>query len=226
MIRVLWALLIALVLLTMTSAAFAYRLSCTPVAEVLPEGVYKLEIAASCNSNGPESEPTHDEWLPTYRFDGTVYKGLEIGVKGSAPPGETRANNTQVNLQWQIAKETKDLPGYGVGIWNWYDSDDHVAVKESFFVGAFKTVKVPGMKLPVKAHLCWGTKQLNGGFGGVVIPLSKRFSAAAEYIPHGRESKSLMLPGQSSHLVWVLGYNQTPAGGSSTPTSAVTMRSA
>lgn len=205
MVRFLLVLLIAMVLLAMAGTAFAYRLICIPTGEVLPEGIYKLEFSAPHNDNGT------DAWLPSYRFDGAVGNGFEIAVKGGCAPDRTRATNTQVNLNWQIAKETADMPGYGVGIWNWYDSDDHKANKESFFAGAFKTVKVPGMKYPVKFFLAAGTEQLNGMFGGVAIPLSKRFSAAAEYVPTGKKGcKSLMLPGEDSHLVWALGYNQTP----------------
>lgn len=217
MVRILVVVLIAMVLLAMASAAFAYRLICIPVAEVLPEGMYKLEVAAPYNAQAPEGTPTQDEMLWCYRFDGTIYKGLEIAVKGNSAPGNARAGSTQVNLHYQAIGEKDGMPGLGFGIWNLYDSDDHEApagklpVKESFFAGVFRTVAIPGMKLPVKLHLCWGTKQLEGLFGGVAIPLSKRFSAAAEYLPEASsDSKSLMLPGQTRHFVWALGYNQTP----------------
>ena len=77
------------------------------------------------------------------------------------------------------------------------------------FAGAFKTVNV-GLKFPIKLHLLVGTKQLNGVFGGVIIPLSKRFSAAAEWTPEGTsDTKSLRTPGTTTGFTWALGYNQT-----------------
>lgn len=192
-------------MLAVTSTAFAYRLICIPVAEVLPEGVYKVEASAIHNDHKTGA------WLPSYRFDSTIFKDVEIGIKAGGLPGHFSTSNTQVNLQWQIAKETKDEPGYGIGVWNLYDSDDHRAVKASYFAGAYKTVSVSGLKYPVKAHLLVGTDQLSGVFGGVSIPLSKRFSVAAEYTPTGvAGEKSLMAPGTTSNLSISMGYNQTP----------------
>lgn len=203
MVRVVGAILITLALLMVASAAFAYRLIGIPTAEALPDGVYKFELAA------PHADAL-DEWLPTYRFDAAIYPGVDISVKGSGAPGEWRSGSTLVGLTWTVAREKGNTPGYGIGVSNLWDSDNHDNVKASMFVGAFKCVKVPGMKYPWKAHLLVGTKQLNGVFGGVAIPFSKRFSGAIEYTPKGTsDTKSLLLPGQTNEIVWALGYNQT-----------------
>lgn len=207
MVRIAWVVLLALVLLTAAGSAFAYRLISIPVAEVLPEGVYKLELAAPYNSNGS------DKWLPTYRFDGTFYKGLEFGIKGTGGPDQWRSGNALGALTWQISKETASMPGFGVGCINLYDSEERssaLQARESVFVGAFKTVNV-GLKFPIKLHLLAGNKQVNGVFGGIIIPLSKRFSAAAEWTPEGTsDTKSLRTPGTTSGFTWAVGYNQTP----------------
>jgi hypothetical protein len=189
-------------------SALAYRLICIPTAETLPDGVYKLEVSA------PYNHTLTDEWLPAYRFDGTVTKGFEISIKGGTSPGNWRASNTQVSLAWTVARETEDKPGYGIGILNWYDSEDHEAppgkraVKESVYAGIYKTVDI-GLKFPAKLHLLVGTKCLNGVFGGFALPLSKRFSIAAEYVPEATsDAKSLMTPGnEDEHLVVGVGYN-------------------
>jgi len=204
-VRIAWVVLLTLVLLGVAGSAFAYRLIAIPVAESLPDGVYKLELAAPFNGNALH------EWLPTFRFDGTIYKGLEVSLKGTGAAGDfTRSNNTLLGANWQIAKETGQTPGYGVGVLNLYDSNEHFFVKESFYAGLFKSVDL-GLKFPVKIHVLWGTSQVNGVFGGVIIPMSKRFSAAVEWIPQGTTDnlKSLRTPGTKSGLAWALGYNQT-----------------
>jgi hypothetical protein len=205
-VRIAWVVLLALVLLTVAGSAFAYRLISIPVAEVLPEGMYKLEVAAPYNSNGT------DMWLPTYRFDGTIYKGLELGIKGSGGADVWRSGSSLGAVTLTVAKETASMPGYGVGVLNLYNSDNNaggVIAQESVFAGVFKSVNV-GLKFPIKLHLLWGTKQVNGVFGGVIIPLSKRFSAAAEWTPEGTsDTKSLRTPGTTSGFTWALGYNQT-----------------
>lgn len=209
MVRVLCIIMIAAALLAIAGSAFAYRLIIIPVAEVLPDGMYKIEYS------GPFNDHLTDKWLMGYRFDYSMGKGFEIATKSGCDPSNTpmpgsQATGTDVNLNWQIAKETKTMPGYGVGVWNWYDSDDHVAMKESFFGGIFKSFDV-GMKFPIKVHLLAGTKQLNGMFGGVLIPLSKRCQMAAEYAPHGTtDTKWITLPGTTSRMVYAIGYNQTP----------------
>ena len=129
--------------------------------------------------------------------------------------------NTQLNVNWQIAKETKTMPGYGLGVWNVYDSDDHKgpygkAVKAAFFAGVYKSFDL-GWKFPIKVHVVGGTKSLNGIFGGVLVPLSKRCQAAAEWVPEGtHDAKSLRTPGPASNfgrtesgLAVAVGYNQT-----------------
>ncbi len=107
-----------------------------------------------------------------------------------------------MGLAWTVARETKDMPGYGIGILNWYDSEDHVKNKESAFAGIYKTIPI-GLKYPAKFHLMVGTELLNGVFGGFALPLSKTFSVAAEYCP-----EKLMTPGNTDeNFVWALGYN-------------------
>lgn len=193
-----------LVLLAVAGSAFAYRLIVIPTAENLPDGMYKLELAAPYNSNAL------DAWLPTFRFDGNIYKGLEIGIKGSGSPDYWKSTGALGTLSWTIARETKATPGYGVGLANVYDTGDHADVKESFFVGMYKSVDL-GLKFPVKIHVLYGTKQLNGVFGGIIIPMSKRFSGAVEYAPKGStDTKSLWTPGTTSGFNWALGYNATP----------------
>jgi len=212
-VRILWFVLIAAMLLTIAGSAYAYRLIVIPVAEVLPANMYKLEFSA------PKSEAL-DKWLTGYRFDYSLGKGFEIATKsGSAPSNSLspqRASSLDVNVNWQIAKETKSMPGYGMGVWNLYDSDDHAAVKEAFFAGAYKSLDV-GLKFPVKVHVVAGTKQLNGVFGGVLIPLSKRCQAAAEWMPRGTlDGKSLRTPDPTqpgnrtkTGLAVAVGYNQS-----------------
>ena len=210
--RIAWVVLLALVLLTAAGSAFAYRLIVIPTAEVLPEGMYKMEVAAPYNSNAT-SGPTQDKWLPTYRLDGTIYKGLELGIKGSGGADVWRSGSSLGAVTYTIARETKTMPGYGVGELNLYNSDNNAAgvkAEESIFAGVFKSVNV-GLKFPIKLHLLWGTKQVNGVFGGVIIPLSKRFSAAAEWIPEGTsDTKSLRTPGTTAGFTWAVGYNTTP----------------
>lgn len=206
MVRIAWVVLLTLVLLSVAGSAFAYRLIVIPTVESLPDSVYKLELAAPFNENAM------DEWLPTFRFDGTIYKGLEVSLRGDGAPGDfTRSAGTLLGMNWQIAKETEQTPGYGVGVLNLYDSDEHFFVKESFYAGLFKSVDL-GLKFPVKIHVLWGTSQVNGIFGGVMIPMSKRFVGLAEWIPEGTSDnlKSLRTPGSKSGLAWALGYNQSP----------------
>lgn len=208
MVRVLMPVVVMLVLLVAATNVFAYRLVCIPTAETLPDGVYKLEVAA------PYNDSLTQDWLPAYRFDGTAVKGFEISIKGGTPAGNWRASNTQVGLAWTIARETKETPGYGIGILNWYDSEDHEAPpgkranKESVYAGLYKTVDV-GLKYPAKVHLVVGTKCVNGVFGGFALPLSKQFSIAAEYVPTATsDAKSLMTPGnEDEHIVVAAGYN-------------------
>ncbi|MDH7482883.1 MAG: hypothetical protein QHH26_13045 [Armatimonadota bacterium] len=208
MVRTFRVVVFALVLLIAAGTAFAYRLICIPTAETLPDGMYRLEIAAPLNESAPATAPTHDKWLPCYKFDGTVFKGFEISVISGATPSDNlnplswRANNTQVSLSWTVARETEDMPGYGMGVLNWYDSEDHVNHEESAFAGIYKTVPI-GLKYPATLHLLAGTKALNGVFGGFLLPLSKTFVVAAEYSP-----SALMTPGNTDeNFVWALGYN-------------------
>lgn len=191
-------------LLSAASGAFAYRLILIPTAEVLPDGVYKLEASAPFNSN------KLDEWLPAFRFDGNIAKNFDIAIKGSCPPDQWRASGTLVNLDWQVTKETKSMPGFGMGAWNLYDSANHATVKESFFVGAYKSFNV-GWKFPIKVFANVGTEQLKGFSGGLLVPLTKKCQFAAEYVPEGAaDTKSLRTPGSTSGLTMAVGYNFTP----------------
>jgi hypothetical protein len=196
---------LSLALLCVAGASYAYRLVVIPVAETLPEGTYKLEASAIHNDAGGNG------WLSAYKLDSTVIKNIEVGVKLYGNPGHFDPSGTQANIQWQIAGETENTPGYGVGVWNIYDSGGNANNKISLFAGAFKSVKINGLPLPVKAHLLVGTKQLHGVFGGVCIPFSEKFNIAAEYIPHSSaDTKSLLTPGVTSHLAVAAGYNYTP----------------
>ena len=205
MVRILLIALIAALLLSIAGAALAYRLILIPVGEVLPDNVYKLEYSGPF-IDGP------DNWYTGYRFDYSLGKGFEIATKSGCQPGDSIMPGRQttgmlVNLNWQIAKETKSTPGYGLGVWNVYDSDDHVAVKESFFAGIYKSFDV-GMKYPIKVHVVGGTKQLDGIFGGLLIPLSKRCQMAAEWVPEPSEGKGLRTQADKG-LAVAIGYNQT-----------------
>ncbi len=204
MLRLVSVILLALVLIMAASAAFAYRVIAIPSPEVLPQGVYKLEVSAPFNENAL------DKWLPSYRFDGTICKGLEIALKGGCPPDRWRANNTLLNLTYQATKETASMPGFGVGVWNLYNSSSSDNPKVSYFAGIYKSINV-GMKLPIKVVVNYGTEQLEGLSGGVIIPFNKKFSAAAEWIPEGKAgNKSIRTPGSDSGFTWALGYNITP----------------
>ena len=207
MVRILWiALIVAALMAIAGSAAFAYRLILIPVAEVLPDNMYKLEYSGPF-IDGP------DKWYPGYRFDYSIGKGFEIATKSgceasnSLMPGK-KTTGMLVNLNWQIAKETKTTPGYGFGVWNLYDSDDHAAVKASFFGGIYKSFDA-GMKFPIKVHVVAGTKQLNGVFGGVLVPLSKRCQAAAEWLPEPTSDTKGLRTQADKGLALAIGYNQT-----------------
>lgn len=203
MLRLVSVILLALVLIMAASSAFAYRVVLIPSPEVLPDGVYKLEVSAPFNDNLTK------KWLPSYRFDGTIGKGLEIALKGFCPAGNWRASGTLLNLTYQATKETASMPGFGVGVWNLYNSDDPNNPKVSYFVGMYKSINV-GMALPIKVVANVGTEQLNGVSGGIIIPFNKKFSAAVEWVPEGKlGNKSLRTPGSDSGFVWALGYNQT-----------------
>jgi hypothetical protein len=196
---------LSLALLCAAGASYAYRLVVIPVAETLPEGTYKFEAAAIHNDAGGNG------WLPCYKLDAGVAKNIEFGIKLSGAPGHFDPSTTQANLQWQIAGETANTPGYGVGVWNLYDSGGNVNAKMSLFAGAFKSFKINGLPLPVKAHLLVGTKQLHGVFGGVSVPFSEKFNIAAEYIPNSSgDTRPLLTPGVTSHLAVAVGYNFTP----------------
>ena len=205
--------LIAAALLAIAGSAFAYRLILIPVAEVLPDNMYKIEYSGPF-IDGP------DKWYSGYRFDYSMGKGFEIATKSgpNSKGSDTLAPGVQmstldVNLSWQAAKETKSTPGYGFGVWNLYDSDNHEgppgkAVKESFFAGIYKSFDV-GMKFPIKVHVVGGTKQLNGVFGGVLIPLSKRCQAAAEWVPKPTSDTKGLRTQADKGLALAIGYNQT-----------------
>ncbi len=191
-------------LLTVAGGAFAYRLIVIPTADVLPNGIYKMEISAPFNHN------KLDEWLPGFKFDGNIAQNFDIAVKGGCPPGEWRASNTLVNVNWQVTKEKDGMPAFGMGVWNLYDSNDHADVKASYFIGLSKSFNV-GLKFPIKAFLNYGTEQLDGFSGGVLIPITKQCQAAVEYIPEPAPgNKPLRTPGSDNGLAWAVGYNFTP----------------
>lgn len=191
-------------LLTVAGGAFAYRLICIPTVDVLPNGVYKLEASAPFNDNKT------GEWLPAYRLDLGIGGNFDLAVKGGCPAGEWNPSSTLINANWQFTKETATDPAFGMGIWNLYDSDDHAAVKASWFVGMSKTLNV-GLKFPIKMYMNLGTEQLQGISGGVLIPLTKQCQAAMEWIPAGEPgNKSLRTPGSGSGFAWAVGYNVTP----------------
>jgi hypothetical protein len=191
-------------LLVLASSAFAYRLILIPTAEVLPDGVYKMEVSAPFNAQGL------DKWLPAFKFDGNIAKNFDFAVKGVCAPDEWRASSTLVNFNWTVTTETASMPGFGMGVWNIGNNGDDAATPTSYFAGLYKSFKV-GLKFPIKAYANFGTKQLDGFSGGVLIPITKQCQAAAEMLPLAKDSpKTLMVPGETSRFVWAVGYNFTP----------------
>lgn len=193
--RMIWAVAIAALLLaTMATGSFAYRLIATPIGQSLPDGMYKLEIGGIDNTG---------DWTASYRFDGTVLKRVEIGLKSGCAAGSFNPDNLSAGFGWQLTDETDTAPGVGVGIWNLYDSTNNDAIDTSLFISGFKTVNIEGLPYPVKLHLGVGSKQLNGIFGGVAVPLSKRALLGLELGTNG-----VRPAGCTSNFNWGVAYNQ------------------
>jgi len=191
-------------LLALSGSAFAYRLILDPTIDVLPDGVYKLELPAIKNDHGSGN------WLPYYRADLGLPGNVEIGFRTGNNIGHLDPKEASANVQWMISKETESFPGYGIGVWNLYDSDMYAANKTSLFGGFYKTFPSPWPINPWKVELEVGNQQLDGLFGGVAIPVGRDVNFAAEYTPYPSVGKSLLQPGDTNHLTMAVGWNYTP----------------
>lgn len=178
-----WVRVLAVLAFLLAQPAQGSRILLTPFAELTPLGEHRVWGFAL------KEERTNGDYRFIYRLDSGLTSRLEFGTMVSDP--EHGKTVTWLNFQALVAKETAHTPAVSVGLWDASSLGRLSGEKTggSLFVAVSRSVPL-GRSGPLKLNLGLGANRLEGLFGGMVLPLSKRTGLQAEYAP-----RNLRLPG-------------------------------
>lgn len=199
------ALIVAVtVLLLVAGQALAYRLVLVPCGDLLPEGMTKLEYAPAWNLRHDDVGLPDTDLFTYYRVDTGLPANTELQVAVIDVTGQD--SNTYVSGQWMFLQEPKAGANVSLGVLNLgNDNDFGGRPLRSFYVAATRGVPMPWLvKRTPRLTLGAGTDQVQGVWGGAVIPVSPFAQFCAEYTP-----KLLRTPGAGGvTIAW--GYDWSP----------------